>query len=32
MAVGYRGTPFTRQTLAERWNGTSWSRIPTPAA
>jgi hypothetical protein len=32
MAVGYRGTPFTRHTLAERWNGTSWARIPTPAA
>jgi hypothetical protein len=32
MAVGYRGTPFTRHTLAERWNGASWTRIPTPAA
>jgi hypothetical protein len=32
MAVGFYGTPFVRRTLAERWDGTTWRRLTTPAA
>jgi hypothetical protein len=32
MAVGFYGTPFIRHTLAERWDGTTWRRLTTPAA
>lgn len=32
MAVGFYGTPFVRHTLAERWDGTTWRRLTTPAA
>jgi hypothetical protein len=31
MAVGFYGTPFVRHILAERWNGTTWRRLKTPA-
>jgi hypothetical protein len=31
MAVGFYGTPFVRHTLAERWDGTTWRRLKTPA-
>jgi hypothetical protein len=31
IAVGFYGTPFVRHTLAERWNGTTWRRLKTPA-
>ena len=32
MAVGFYGTPFVRHTLAERWDGTTWQQLTTPAA
>ncbi|HEY1917951.1 MAG TPA: hypothetical protein VGH27_20455 [Streptosporangiaceae bacterium] len=33
VAVGSKGTPRndTQETLAESWNGTKWSSVPTPA-
>lgn len=30
-AVGYSGTNSGRRTLIEHWNGTQWSRVPSPS-